>query len=149
MRYRKTWFIHSFLPVVAGLGGTEEDNIRTSVWGQTVGLENKVLWVIADLELKRHWSWCLRDDRVSGQIRDELRVTRGGNFKWVSWRSYWRDHDELKGYLNTMFSLKSNRYRQRMSASSPRCETRSIMESVMRYRSLEKTVVDIERYLSW
>ena len=115
---------------------------------QTVRLENRVHWVIADLELNGigvdGYGMIEYQDQVRGELRaieEEISTGFHAGFNW-------KDEGELKGYLNTTFSLSLTGTGKESLPSITDAKARSLMESVLRYRSLEKTDKDIERYLA-
>jgi DNA polymerase I-like protein with 3'-5' exonuclease and polymerase domains len=114
---------------------------------QTVRLENRILWVVADLEINGIGVDAYGMIEYQDQIRDELRAVEEEISSGLPADFNWKDQDELKRYLNTTFSLSLTGTGKECLPLITHAEARSIMESVLRYRSLEKTNNDIERYL--
>ena len=114
----------------------------------TVRLENKVLWVIADLEINGIGVDAYGMIEYQDQIRDELRAIEEEISTGFHGDLNWKDEGELKRYLNTTFSLSLPGTGKECLPLLTDAKSRSLMESVLRYRSLEKTDKDIERYLA-
>ncbi|MGA2226573.1 MAG: DNA polymerase, partial [Syntrophobacteraceae bacterium] len=115
---------------------------------QTVRLENRILWVIADLELNGIGVDGYGMIEYQDQVRDELGAIEEKISSGFPAGFNWKDEGELKLYLNTTFSLNLKGTGKECLLHLADPKSRSLMESVQRYRSLEKTNNDIERYIA-
>jgi DNA polymerase I len=114
----------------------------------TVRLQNKVLWVIADLEINGIGVDAYGMIEYQDQVRDGLRAIEDEISTGFHADLNWKDEGELKQYLNTTFSMSLTGTGKECLHDLADPKARSLMESVHHFRSLEKTNKDIERYLA-
>jgi DNA polymerase I-like protein with 3'-5' exonuclease and polymerase domains len=113
-----------------------------------VRLENRVLWVVADLEINGIGTDGYGMIEYQDKVREELGTLEAEISTGFPAGVNWKDEDELKRYMNTTFSLNLTGTGKECPSSITDPNARSLMESVLHFRSLEKTNTDIERYLA-